>query len=475
VDATYTLAITNTGNVVDTIELTIPVNETDAAILSEDTLILNASESATVSLNVSSAEVGIYNTTVRATSQGNPSVYDDATVTTTVMGPPGVSITAKPKAQTTAPNETANYTLTITNTGTVADTIELTIPVNEADAAILSGDTLILNASESETVSLNVKDPDAGIYNTTVRATSQGNPSVYDDVTVTTTVTDGEPTAVKIPDANGSQGSYVEVPVNIANVMNGPIQGIRLEVDYNESVLNMTSISGGDISSGNLTSTWTDMKLGDDGHTMILATDNTGDAIPNGSSGTVVWMNFSVLGSLGDTSPMDLSLIELSNPEGQTGTAPAKNGIFTVVLVDVGSVEGTITYACNGTEMAGVDMSLDADTTVTNETGDYNFTDVSPGDYVVSATKPRFWDNYSTNVTVIAGEVTTEDMTLYLKGDLNDDCGSADPGDVILMLQASARDIPGNERYDLNENGVIADAGDVVLILRASVGDIILW
>jgi len=246
-------------------------------------------------------------------------------------------------------------------------------------------------------------------------------------------------------------------------------------VDYNESVLNMTSISGGDISSGNLTSTWTDMKLGDDGHTMILATENTGDAIPDGSSGTVVWMNFSVLGSLGDTSPMDLSLIELSNPEGQTGTAPAKNGIFTVVLVDVGSVEGTITYACNGTEMAGVDMSLDADTTVTNETCDYNFTDVSPGDYVVSATKPRFWDNYSTNVTVIAGEVTTEDMTLYLKGDLNDDCGSADPGDVILMLQASARDIPGNERYDLNENGVIADAGDVVLILRASVGDIILW
>ncbi|KAF5435038.1 Carboxypeptidase regulatory-like domain-containing protein [Candidatus Methanophagaceae archaeon] len=229
----------------------------------------------------------------------------------------------------------------------------------------------------------------------------------------------------------------------------------------------MTSISSID-----LISTWTDLQLGNDGHTIIIATENTGDAIPDGSSGSVVLMNFSVLGSDGDTSPMDLSLIELSNPEGQTGTAPAINGTFTVR--GNGSVEGTITYACNGTVMAGVDMSLDADTTLTNETGYYNFTEVIPDDYVVSATKPRFWDN-STEAQVIGGETTTANMTMYLKGDLNNDGYVADAGDVMLMLQASARDSVGDYQYDLNGNGVIADAGDVVLILRASVGDIILW
>ena len=219
------------------------------------------------------------------------------------------------------------------------------------------------------------------------------------------------------------------------------------------------------------------MHLGSDGHTMILATTYTNDAIPDGSNGTVVWMNFSVLGSYGDTSPMNLSFMELSNPDGQTGTAPAINGTF-IVLPDSGSIDGRITYSCNGTGIAGVSINLtNADsvqTTLTNETGYYNFTDVRPDDYVVSATKPRFWDN-STNVTVIVGEVSTADMTLYLKGDLNNDGVVADAGDVMLMLQASAGDITGDYRYDLNGNKVIADAGDVVLILRASVGDIILW
>jgi len=110
-------------------------------------------------------------------------------------------------------------------------------------------------------------------------------------------------------------------------------------------------------------------------------------------------------------------------------------------------------------------------TTVTNETGYYNFTEIIPDSYVVNASKPRFYDN-STEVIVIAGETTTPDMTLWLKGDLNNDCEIADAGDVVLMLRASVGDISGDMRYDLNENDIIADAGDVVLMLRASVGDI---
>ncbi len=281
------------------------------------------------------------------------------------------------------------------------------------------------------------------------------------------------PTAdyLELPNASGMTGTYVEVPVNIINVQNGPIQGIRFDVDYDESVLDMM-----DISSGDLTSTWTRMKLGDDGHTIVIATDNTNDALPDGSSGSIVLLNFSVLGSPGDTSPMNLSAIELSNPDGEVGTAPAKNGTFTVP--ERGSIEGRITYICNETGIAGVSINMTnadgAQTTLTNETGYYRFTDVSPDDYVVSATKPRFWDNV-TDVTVTAGELTAADMVLCLKGDLNDDGFVADAGDVMLMLQASTRDISGDYRYDLNGNGVIADAGDVVLILRASVGDIILW
>ncbi len=63
---------------------------------------------------------------------------------------------------------------------------------------------------------------------------------------------------------------------------------------------------------------------------MTIVTADTGAAISNGSSGSVVLLNFHVIGSPRDTSPMSMTLIELSNPEGKVGTAPARNGMFTV-------------------------------------------------------------------------------------------------------------------------------------------------
>ncbi len=314
----------------------------------------------------------------------------------------------------------------------------------------------------------------AGVYYVNVTGTNTTTGlSVVNNTETITVVTEavGAPTAdsLGVEDTSGRSGTYVVVPVNITNVMNGPVQGIRLEVDYNESVLNLTNIGNGD-----LTSAWTTLQLGEDRHTIVIATGHLGDAIPDGSSGSVIRLNFSVTGSSGDMSPMNFSLIELSNPEGIVGTAPAKNGTF--VVSKLGIIVGRITYACNGTGIAGAVVNLTiagaiVNTTVANESGYYIFTDVIPGSYFVNASKSRFWDN-STEVTVIAGETTTADMTLWLKGDLNNNCEIADAGDVVLMLRASVGDISGDMHYDLNENDIIADPGDVVLMLRASVRDI---
>ena len=141
---------------------------------------------------------------------------------------------------------------------------------------------------------------------------------------------EGLPTAesLGVEDASGEPGTYVEVPVNIANIANGPVQGIRLRVDYDESVLNLTKIGRGD-----LTSEWT-LQLGEGRHTIVTATAESEYALSNGSSGSVVLLNFTVIGSPGDTSPMNLTLIELSNLDGEVGTAPARNGTFTVTSSD---------------------------------------------------------------------------------------------------------------------------------------------
>jgi len=480
VNATYTLTVTNLGNVADTIELNITENEADFGAFSADTFALNAGDNATAYLNVSDSISGIYNTTVRATSQGNASVFDDVTVKTNVtVVPPiySVSITSEPTEQTTAPDVNATYTLTVTNLGNVADTIELNITENEAGFGALSADIFALNASENATAFLNVSDSTSGIYNTTVRATSQGNTSVFDDVTVKTNVTlyvPPAPTADSfgVEDASGRSGTYIEVPVNITNVTNGPVLGIRFDIAYDKNVINVTEVT-----KGNLVSNWSEPNVNNDftwGTRVTIAGFYAADAIPNGSTGPVVLLNFSVIGSPGDMSPMNMTFIELSNLTGGVGTAPAKNGTFEVSKL--GSIAGRITYACNGTGIAGVVVNLAKEgsvvnTTVTNETGYYNFTELIPDSYFVNASKPKFWDN-STEVTVIAGETANADMMLWLKGDLNNDCNVANIGDLVLMNRASVGEIAGDWRYDLNKNGIIADIGDVVLMNRASVGEI---
>ena len=147
--------------------------------------------------------------------------------------------------------------------------------------------------------------------------------------------------------------------------------------------------------------------------------------------------------------------------------------VFTLIVEAPanGSIVGQITYACDGSWIPEVIVNLTKEgsveaTTVTNETGYYNFTDVDPDSYFVNASKTGFWDN-STDVTVSAGEVKTKvNMMLWLKYDLNNNCDAADRGDLILMIDAYLTSTE-DEKYDLNENGSCADRGDLILMIDA--------
>jgi hypothetical protein len=85
VTATYTLTVTNKGNVTDTIDLT--QGGTITGTLSKSSVVLDAGASEEVSLSVSSSTAGTYTTTVTATSQEDSTKSDSVTVTTTVEAP----------------------------------------------------------------------------------------------------------------------------------------------------------------------------------------------------------------------------------------------------------------------------------------------------------------------------------------------------------------------------------------------------
>ena len=143
-------------------------------------------------------------------------------------------------------------------------------------------------------------------------------------------------------------------------------------------------------------------------------------------------------------------------------------------------VTGQITHSNNATGISTATVNLTNATTMTvinststNGTGYYNFTNINTGAYYINGSKTRYWDN-STVVAVTTNETTIANLTLWLKGDVNNDGNATRAGDLTLMNRAVLWEIQGDWRYDLNENGRIADAGDLLLMYRAVLGEIIL-
>ena len=95
---------------------------------------------------------------VTATSQGDPTRSDSATLATTVGGEFGVEITPAEAANTGLPGETVIYTLLVTNTGSVANTFAVTFSGNAWDVD-LGDDSLELGAGEGADLVVNVTIP----------------------------------------------------------------------------------------------------------------------------------------------------------------------------------------------------------------------------------------------------------------------------------------------------------------------------
>ena len=188
-NATYTLTLENTGSVADTYNLTV-TNQDNASVtgLSKTQVPLNASETETVALKVGDVVAGTFRVNVTATSQKGTNETAVVSTTTTVISY-GVNITVDQKAKTVVTGENATYTLTVENTGSVADTFNLTVTNQDNVSVIgLNMTQVQLNASDAETVALKVGDVAVGTFRVNVTATSQSDISKTACVNTTTTV-----------------------------------------------------------------------------------------------------------------------------------------------------------------------------------------------------------------------------------------------------------------------------------------------
>jgi len=97
--------------------------------------------------------------------------------------------------------------------------------------------------------------------------------------------------------------------VNITNPQNGPICTIKFKIAYNSSIINVTALHEGTLTSD--FGTW-DLGYPPWGIAVTIG----GGSIEDGANGSVAVLNLSVLGEPGETSYMNLSGIQLSNCTG---------------------------------------------------------------------------------------------------------------------------------------------------------------
>ena len=203
----YTFKVTNTGNMTDTVSLEasaeVGIGGSVLGTLSESSIELEAEASAEVTLSVKGdllTEPGDYPITVTATSGTDSTMTAEFTTTTTIEPPPVVAgvaleVVGEAALSTVDAVEGVSYTLKVTNTGNMTDTVSLEASaefgIEGSVLGSLSGRSIELEAGASAEVTLTVKGDlftKPGDYPITVTATSGTDSTMTAEFTTTTTI-----------------------------------------------------------------------------------------------------------------------------------------------------------------------------------------------------------------------------------------------------------------------------------------------
>ena len=174
----YTVTVTNTSNVDDTYSLTVIDNENWGPTLDDSSLSIPFGESQTTTLSVHIPEnlIGYTRDNITVTATGTGVENSDSCIAHAEIVR-GVEVLILPYYQENVPGGTLEYEVTVTNTGNVGDTYDLTASDNE-NWGLSIASSITVPAFENQTTTLTVTVPENEIGctrdNITVTATGTG-------------------------------------------------------------------------------------------------------------------------------------------------------------------------------------------------------------------------------------------------------------------------------------------------------------
>ena len=220
---TFTITVTNKGSVSDTYSLTTADNAGWGPTISPSSLSLaaGASGTATLTVTIPSGAGNNARDNVRVIVTGTGVSAENSCIARAYIGPiPGVEVSISPPSQDGSPGTALTYTVTVRNTGSVADNYDLTVGDSSGWSPSLSPSTLSLAAGASGTATLTVTLGTSGTDTITVTATSQTDSSVSGSANCTARVVSvGGSVKVTIDPASksGEPGESLNYSVTVKN------------------------------------------------------------------------------------------------------------------------------------------------------------------------------------------------------------------------------------------------------------------
>jgi uncharacterized membrane protein len=192
----FSFTVTNTGNVEDTFSLELSGPWSLWGTLNVNQITIPSGDSDNFYLEVTvppGTDDGNYGIFVTVTSQGDPNEEITVETVTIVDNPPyyEVHLTAPLLIHDAHPGDSFVFSITVHNEGNTVDTIDIGKYGTYRDWGTLSHDTVTVDEKSSTDITLTIDvPPDAneGDYPIDVKGTSQGDPSKWSEITLTTHV-----------------------------------------------------------------------------------------------------------------------------------------------------------------------------------------------------------------------------------------------------------------------------------------------
>ena len=225
----------NNGSAVDRLDFTLTGPAASWGSLSKSSASLSPGEQTSLSVSIvvpAGTAAGGYMMRVRGASHADPTKYDESIANINVQEELvyGVVLSPDSDTQEVSAGDSASFQIRVKNTGTLDDTVDLTVSGDEPSWADLNRASVALPANGEDTVTLTVTVPvesESGRVDFTVKGTSRADSSktstsqAFVDVTGASTVTYGVDVSPKVMTRNISPGATASITIGVSNIGTG--------------------------------------------------------------------------------------------------------------------------------------------------------------------------------------------------------------------------------------------------------------